>query len=337
MFKRFSNHPLDTPNKAPNKTPNKAPLSGVVNEPMMSSSSGISNSVADNCAIPAYSVAKLSVHYVHKRGKKMALHDVNLTIPANKITALIGPSGCGKSTFLQSLNQLTSSLPTCQSSGQIRLFDQCIKTDIKPLQLCRQVGMIFQRPSPFPTSIYKNLSIPLKEHAKQRLRKTEIKQQIEEVLEEVGLWAEVKDRLHSSALALSGGQQQRLCIARALILRPQVLLMDEPCSALDPIASAVIEDLIVRLGQQHTIVVVTHNLAQAKRIADFTGLFWVQPVHKNTSTGILPGHSRSDQSPPDNSRPDAMAGHMIEFAATQTLFSQPQHELTQAYLAGLQG
>lgn len=261
----------------------------------------LDKNAADYCC--AYQIQNLSVQYK----KKCAVSDVNVIFPEKKITALIGPSGCGKSTFLQSLNRLTDSIDGCQTSGSISLNGRCIKNDYKPLALRRDVGFIFQRPMPFPNSISKNLSIPLKEHGYRNKR--EIADRIKQALTDVGLWNEVKDRLSHSALDLSGGQQQRLCIARALALQPRVLLMDEPCSALDPIASKVIENLIQTLGETLTIVVVTHNLAQARRIADYTGLFWLQNG----------------------------AGRLLEFNATEEFFAHPKHPLSKAYLEGKEG
>ena len=208
-------------------------------------------------------------------GDKTALEDVSLSVVRGRITALIGPSGCGKTSFLNCLNRLTDLIPGCRVTGRVRIggldvFDP--KTDV--LTLRRRVGMIFQKPNPFPFSIRRNLEFPLREHGVRDRRRLEEK--IETALRDVGLWDEVKDRLDRPALALSGGQQQRLCLARALVLGPEALLLDEPCSALDPISSGVVEDLIARLRDQFTLLVVTHNLAQARRIADYAALFWVQ-------------------------------------------------------------
>lgn len=258
---------------------------------------------------PAYDIQNLSVNYAGKP----ALRNVNLTLPADHITALIGPSGCGKSTFLQTLCRLTDHLGNCQTQGNIQLMERCLWNEHSKATLHHEVGFIFQQPCPFPTSIAKNLHIPLREHGvkNKHMRMARVQQ----ALQDVGLWQEVKDRLHQPAIQLSGGQQQRLCIARALVLRPKILLMDEPCSALDPMASQVIEDLILQLRKNLTIIVVTHNLAQARRIADFTGLFWVQA-------------GESGQPP---------AGELIEFGSTTQLFNHPQHALTKAYIEGRQG
>lgn len=250
------------------------------------------------------SIENLSLRY----GDKPALADVSLDIYQGCITALIGPSGCGKTSFLSALNRLTDMIPSCRISGKIRFDDADIhdpRIDVQRLR--RDIGMIFQKPSPFPLSIRRNIELPLREHGLRR--HDELNRRIEEVLRDVGLWQEVKDRLDGPALALSGGQQQRLCIARALALRPKVLLMDEPCSALDPISSGVVEDLICRLRGRYTVVIVTHNLAQARRIANYAGLFWLEN----------------------------QAGCLIEFGRCQQVFEAPAHQLTAAYVNGSRG
>jgi phosphate transport system ATP-binding protein len=246
----------------------------------------------------------LSVTY----GTRGALRDVSITIPAGHTTAIVGPSGCGKSSFLAALNRLTDLIPGARLDGRVLIDGREIGDRHRTAaELRRQVGMIFQKPNPFPMSIRKNLQLALREHGE---RQRDVLDAItEEVLRDVGLWDEVEDRLEASALQLSGGQQQRLCIARALTLRPQVLLMDEPCSALDPIAAAKVEELIGRLRGRYTIVVVTHNLAQARRIADEIAVFWMQDG----------------------------AGVLIEQGPTERLFSQPQNPITAAYLTGAQG
>ena len=253
---------------------------------------------------PFIEVEQLSLHY----GQKPAFHDVTLSINQGCITALVGPSGCGKTSFLTSLNRLTDIIPGCRVAGRISLDGLDVlapHTDV--IRLRRRVGMIFQKPNPFPLSIRKNLEFPLREHGlKDRDR---IATSIETVLRDVGLWDEVKDRLHSPALALSGGQQQRLCMARALVLSPEVLLMDEPCSALDPLSSGVVEDLIVGLRGRYTVLIVTHNLAQARRIADYAALFWVQNG----------------------------AGQLIEAGTAKQIFAEPRDPLTAAYVSGMRG
>lgn len=253
---------------------------------------------------PLIDVDSLSLYY----GARPAFCDVSLSIGTGNITALVGPSGCGKTSFLTALNRLTDLIPGCRVTGRIRMGTLDVlapQTDV--IRLRRLVGMIFQKPNPFPLSIRKNLVFPLREHGFRD--REQIARTIETVLQDVGLWDEVKDRLDSPALALSGGQQQRLCIARALALSPTVLLMDEPCSALDPLSSGVVEDLIVSLRGRYTILIVTHNLAQARRIADDAALFWVQNG----------------------------AGQLIETGTAKQLFEEPRDPLTAAYVSGIRG
>ena len=237
---------------------------------------------------------------------KPAFEDVTLEIPRGSITALVGPSGCGKTSFLTCLNRLTDLIPGAALSGSLRLADAEIANgSVDLVALRRRVGMIFQKPNPFPLSIRRNLEFPLREHGlTQRLD-----ERIEKALRDVGLWDEVQDRLAAPALSLSGGQQQRLSIARALALEPEVLLLDEPCSALDPISSGVVEDLIKSLRPRFTLVVVTHNLAQARRIADAVAVFWVQ----NGS------------------------GRLIEHGTARQVFESPREALTAAYVNGVRG
>jgi len=251
-----------------------------------------------------FKIRDLSVVYE----SKTVLSKVSLEIYRGCITALIGPSGCGKTSFLSSLNRLTDLCDDARIEGSIEFDGQNISdrsTDV--LQLRRRIGTIFQKPNPFPLSIWRNLDLPLREHGikDRRLRRAKIVQ----ALQDVGLWDEINDRLDSSALALSGGQQQRLCIARALVLEPEVLLMDEPCSALDPISSRLVEQLIQNLSGRYTIVIVTHNLAQARRVANYAGFFWMTE----------------------------RVGKLIEFGQCQRLFDKPTHELTKAYVFGEQG
>ncbi len=260
--------------------------------------------VSPRPAPPLIRTCCLSVHY----GAKTAVRDVELDIAEGAVTALIGPSGCGKSSFLYSLNRMTDLIPGCRVTGAVRIdgTDVC-EPGVDTVLLRRRVGMIFQKPNPFPMSIRRNIELPLKEHGvRGRARRAEV---VETVLRDVGLWDEVKDRLHAPAQGLSGGQQQRLCIARALALEPRVLLMDEPCSALDPIASGVVEDLIRRLRGRVTLLVVTHNLAQARRIADATGVFWVRDG----------------------------AGALVEHGPTDAVFERPAAEETRRYVTGLHG
>jgi len=208
-------------------------------------------------------------------GKHQALADLDLDMPKGKVTALVGPSGCGKSSLLLCLNRLIELIPGAVVEGCICLDNQEILRDVKcaPV-LRRRIGMIFQRPNPFQMSVRRNLHLALQEH--DMGAKEERNQRMRRALEDVGLWEEVKDRLDQSAMQLSGGQQQRLCFARALMLEPEVLLLDEPCSALDPLASGVVEQLVLQLRGKYTIGLVTHNLAQARRLADYLAVFWVQ-------------------------------------------------------------
>jgi len=253
---------------------------------------------------PFIQTENISLHY----GKKPVFAEITLPINQGCITALVGPSGCGKTSFLSCLNRLTDLIPGCRVSGQIRLGSlDVMDVKLNTLLLRRRIGMIFQKPNPFPLSIWKNLALPLREHGIRN--REQIDQMVETTLQDVGLWDEVKDRLDTSALALSGGQQQRLCIARALVLKPEALLLDEPCSALDPISSGVVEDLIASLRGRYTLLIVTHNLAQARRIADYTALFWVQE-------GV---------------------GRLIEYGSVQQIFENPQEGLTAAYVNGMRG
>jgi phosphate transport system ATP-binding protein len=252
-------------------------------------------------ACPVINASAVSISY----GTKAALRDVSLDIPGGSIMALVGPSGCGKTSFLSCINRLTDLIENCRVNGRITVGVLARGADLLALR-CK-VGMICQRPNPFPLSIRRNLDIPLREHGMRD--PAERAERIERALRDVGLWAEVKDRLEELAQDLSGGQQQRLCLARALALEPQVILLDEPCSALDPISSGVIEELIGGLRGRCTIVIVTHNLAQARRLADHVGFFWV----------------------------DGGSGVLVESGPAAQIFEAPQHPLTAAYMKGLKG
>ena len=234
-------------------------------------------------------------------GDHQALHDISLSIPEKSITALIGPSGCGKSTFLKTLNRMNDLIPGVKITGDVRYRDQDIfapGTDVNELR--REIGMVFQKPNPFPMSIYDNIAYGPRTHGiKNRAKLDEI---VEKSLRGAAIWDEVKDRLKKNALGLSGGQQQRLCIARALAVDPEVLLMDEPTSALDPISTSKIEELAMQLKEQYTIVIVTHNMQQAVRISDRTAFF--------------------------------LLGELVECDDTQQLFSQPQDKRTEDYITG---
>ncbi len=246
----------------------------------------------------------LSVRY----GAHQALYDVSVTIPIQQITAVIGPSGCGKSSFLATWNRLTDLYDHCHVTGEMWLHgEDVLSREVDLIRLRRRVGMIFQTPNPFPLSIKRNIQLPLRETGiRDRDRLDFI---TERVLQDVGLWDETKDRLNRSALSLSGGQQQRLCIARALALQPQLLLFDEPCSALDPISSGIVEDLIHELRQQATIVIVTHNISQARRIADHVAMFWY----------------------------DDGVGKLVEHCAAAKAFTAPDNPITAAYIDGSRG
>ena len=234
-------------------------------------------------------------------GDHQALHDISMNIPEKSITALIGPSGCGKSTFLKTLNRMNDLIPGVKITGDVRYRDQDIfapGTDVNELR--REIGMVFQKPNPFPMSIYDNIAYGPRTHGiKSRAKLDEI---VEQSLRGAAIWDEVKDRLRKNALGLSGGQQQRLCIARALAVEPEVLLMDEPTSALDPISTSKIEELAMQLKEQYTIVIVTHNMQQAVRISDRTAFF--------------------------------LLGELVECDDTQQLFSQPQDKRTEDYITG---
>ena len=234
-------------------------------------------------------------------GDHQALHDISMHIPEKSITALIGPSGCGKSTFLKTLNRMNDLIPGVKITGDVRYRNQDIfapGTDVNELR--REIGMVFQKPNPFPMSIYDNIAYGPRTHGvKNRAKLDEI---VEKSLRGAAIWDEVKDRLKKNALGLSGGQQQRLCIARALAVEPEVLLMDEPTSALDPISTSKIEELAMQLKEQYTIVIVTHNMQQAVRISDRTAFF--------------------------------LLGELVECGDTQQLFSQPQDKRTEDYITG---
>jgi len=234
-------------------------------------------------------------------GPTQALHDVNLSIPANAVTALIGPSGCGKTTFLRSINRLHDLTPGARHTGDILLDGESIfapGTDVVALR--QKIGMVFQRPNPFPKSVFDNVAYGPRLNA--LAPAGELPDRVERALRQAALWDEVEARLREPGTALSGGQQQRLCIARALANEPEVLLMDEPCSALDPIATLKIEELIYQLKEKYTIVIVTHNLQQAARVSDKTAFFWL--------------------------------GRLVEFGPTAEMFTAPKDKLTEDYITG---
>src|SRR4051812_40121867 len=249
-------------------------------------------------ADPKIDVQSLSFYY----GAKRALEEITLRIQPNLVTAFIGPSGCGKSTFLRTLNRLNDVLPGTRVEGKVLIDGQDVYAPtVDVVQLRRRVGMVFQKSNPFPKSIFENVAYGLRIN-RMAASRAEMAGRVEESLKQAALWNEVKDRLHESALALSGGQQQRLCIARALAIQPDVLLMDEPASALDPIATQRIEELVYSLKKTYTIVIVTHNMQQAARVSDHTAFFWL--------------------------------GKLIEYERTDRIFTAPREKLTEDYVTG---
>ncbi|MFZ5817739.1 MAG: phosphate ABC transporter ATP-binding protein PstB [Bacillota bacterium] len=234
-------------------------------------------------------------------GNFRALRSISLNIPANRVTALIGPSGCGKSSFLRCLNRMNDLVPGARVTGTIRLDGEDIYApQVDVVLLRKRIGMVFQRPNPFPMSIYDNVAYGPRIHGEKR--KAVLDEIVESSLRGAALWDEVKDRLGKSALGLSGGQQQRLCIARSLAVKPELLLMDEPASALDPISTAKVEDLIRELREKYSIVIVTHNMQQAARISDYTAFF--------------------------------LSGELVEYGATGTMFTNPKDQRTEDYITG---
>jgi phosphate transport system ATP-binding protein len=249
-------------------------------------------------AVPAIEIDNLRFHY----GSKQVLHDVSLSIPARQITAFIGPSGCGKSTLLRCLNRINDRIPGAKvTGGTIRIGGIDIsRPDLDLQMLRRRVGMVFQKWNPFPKSIYDNIAYGLRIHGEKN--RGLIDDTVEHSLKVVALWDDVKDRLKSSAFGLSGGQQQRLCIARTIAVKPDIILMDEPCSALDPLSTLKVEELLLELKKDYTIVIVTHNLAQASRCSDETAFFYL--------------------------------GKLIEYGNTMRMFTNPQDRQTEAYISG---
>ena len=261
-------------------------------------------SVAPNAEPPQEPVLETAVqlkNFDAWYGDFQALHDVNLSLPKNRITSFIGPSGCGKSTLLRWINRMNDTVVGARATGSLEIHGKnVLASKVDVVHLRQQVGIVFQKPNPFPKSIFDNVAYGLRLHMK--TSKTELQEIVEWSLKKAGLWEEVKDRLHKSALGLSGGQQQRLCIARAIAVGPEVLLMDEPCSALDPRSTSAIEDLMLELRESYTIAIVTHNMQQASRVSDFTAYMYL--------------------------------GNLIETGATRDVFERPQHKETEDYITG---
>lgn len=252
---------------------------------------------AEGGGTPLIQTDSVNLHY----GTTQALKNISVTLGERHVTAFIGPSGCGKSTFLRCFNRMNDLIDSVRVTGSIKIGGQDIYSpDVDVIELRKRIGMVFQRSNPFPKSIYDNITYGLKLHG--TTAKSDLDAAVEQSLRGAALWDEVKDRLNTSALGLSGGQQQRLCIARAIAIKPEILLMDEPASALDPIATAKIEELILELKREFTIVIVTHNMQQAARISDFTAFFYL--------------------------------GELIEFGPTAKLFTNPSKKQTEDYVTG---
>jgi phosphate transport system ATP-binding protein len=285
--------PRDAPSANPPATPPLAPLGGVASE-----------STREIPKESVFSVSDLSVSY----GPALALAGVTLDLYKNAITALIGPSGCGKSTFLRCLNRMNDLVPNVQIDGKLLYHGiDLYGPGVDPIEVRRRIGMVFQRPNPFPKSIYDNIAyglriLGMKDHLDER---------VEQALRRAAIWDEVKNRLKRSALGLSGGQQQRLCIARAIAVEPEVVLLDEPASALDPISTQAIEDLMQELKRDYTLVIVTHNMQQAARVAEMTAFFSLQVEEDGSRHGIL-----------------------VEYDQTEKIFTQPGDERTEGYVTG---
>lgn len=248
-----------------------------------------------------FKIRNLDFYY----GSFKALHQISLDIPTNQITALIGPSGCGKSTFLRCLNRMNDTIPGIHVEGQVILNGMDIYSeDIDLAYLRQKVGMVFQKPNPFPQSVFDNVAFGPRVVGLSRNKK-KLETIVEQSLQQAALWEETKDHLKDNALSFSLGEQQRLCIARLLAVKPDVILMDEPASALDPIATLKIEELMVELKKNYTIIVVTHNMQQAARVSDYTGFFWL--------------------------------GELVEFSSTAKIFTRPEHQLAEDYITGKMG
>jgi len=278
--------------------------------PMSSSTASRKPSEPLKFVDPVFTLKDVAVSY----GNFVAVSDVNMQIPSHDITAFIGPSGCGKSTLLRTLNRTNDLIPGAKVHGSLFYRDADLyHPSASAVEVRRRIGMVFQKPNPFPKSIYENIAFGPKVNG--RPKKSELDDIVEKSLKSAALWDEVKDRLNESALGLSGGQQQRLCIARSIAVEPEVILMDEPCSALDPIATLRIEELMAELKKQYTIVIVTHNMQQAARVSSYTA-FYVTEVNLTS---------------------DRRTGKLVEFNETKKMFSTPDDERTEAYVTGKMG
>lgn len=253
--------------------------------------------------VPAIEARSLNVYY----GDFLAVRDIDITIQKHKITALIGPSGCGKSTVLRAFNRMNDLIPIARTTGEVLFHRQNIyRAGIDPVEVRRRIGMVFQKPNPFPKSIYDNIAWGARINGFSG-KKSNMDDLVEQTLRGAALWDEVKDKLQDSGLSLSGGQQQRLCIARTIAVRPDIILMDEPCSALDPISTLKIEELMRDLSEDYTIIIVTHNMQQAARVSDFTAFFTLT---------------------------EDRAGVLMEYGMTTELFTNPENQVTEDYITG---
>ncbi len=285
----------------------RTPLSDSIQDPQlpppaaaMTATSADNRPIIDPPEAAVFGLSELNLWYGHKH----AISDIGMKLPVNKVTALIGPSGCGKSTLLRCLNRMNDLIPGVRTMGSVTYHGQEIYAPhIDPVEVRRRIGMVFQKPNPFPKTIYDNVAFGARVNG----YSGNLNELVERSLRQAALWEEVKDDLKKSGLALSGGQQQRLCIARALAVQPDVILMDEPCSALDPIATLKIEDLIRDLVQQYTIVIVTHNMQQAARVSDYTA-FMLADEHG--------------------------AGRLVEYGVTNEIFTNPRDRRTEDYITG---
>ncbi len=293
---------------APPEAPPEAPTPPRIVPPLRPRAPGPISTDGDRGQRPAPAAQpKLEAEHLHVHyGSRLAVRDVSLEVPANAVTAFIGPSGCGKTTILRCFDRMNDLIPGARVSGRVTLDgEDMYGSGVQPVDVRRRVGLVFQRPNPFPMSIYENVAYGPRRHGvSDRRRLDEI---VERSLRKAALWDEVKDELRKSGLALSGGQQQRLCIARTLATGPEVILMDEPCSALDPVATLKIEELIHELRSAYTIVIVTHNMQQASRVSDHTAFFTMG---------------------------DDRAGYLVEMADTRSIFTNPRQRLTEDYVSG---